>query len=116
LPCAVVQQPQRISQERLIVQRGAPRGELAHQDRSGAGAGGACHCLDSLAAAAAEADNADICTLLQINLQVRQFSPPGAANSQFWLCSGTHKLSPRATMFPKPEGCSIIIANSILQG
>jgi hypothetical protein len=49
-------------------------------------------------------------------LAARQFSPPGAANSQFWLCSGMHKLSPHATTLPKPEERGIIIANSIPQG
>jgi hypothetical protein len=46
----------------------------------------------------------------------RQFSPPGAANSQFWLRICTYKLSPRATTSPKPEGHGIIIANYISQG
>jgi hypothetical protein len=69
--------------------------------------------LDSPAAVvAAEADDADICTILQINmyryqngeflLAARHFSPRGVANSQFWLHSRTHKLSPNATMLPKP--------------
>jgi hypothetical protein len=35
-------------------------------------------------------------------IPVRQFSPPEAANSQFWLCSCPHKLCPCATTFPKP--------------
>jgi hypothetical protein len=115
------------------------------------------------AAAAAEADNADICTIQQkpsnaaidgggvsaegwassvgglcphtlhldatINgvssfvmfdgnflLAVRQFSPPEAANSQFWLRSRTHKICPRPTTLPKPRGIGIIIAKSIPQG
>jgi hypothetical protein len=52
---------------------------------------------------AAEADNADICTVQQIKVQychqngefllaARQFSLPGAAN--FWLRSGTQQLTP----------------------
>jgi hypothetical protein len=45
-----------------------------------------------------------------------KFSPPEAANSQFWLCSCMHKLCPHAPKLPKPSGCSIIIANSIPQG
>jgi hypothetical protein len=49
-------------------------------------------------------------------LAARQFSPPEAANSQFWLCSHMHKLCPCVTPLPKPWGHSIIIANSILQG
>jgi hypothetical protein len=49
-------------------------------------------------------------------LAARQFSPPGAANSQFWLRSGMHKLSPHATTLPKPEGRCIIFAHFILQG
>ncbi len=36
-------------------------------------------------------------------LAVRQFSTPEAANSQFWLCSCTHKLCPCTTMLPQPE-------------
>jgi hypothetical protein len=46
----------------------------------------------------------------------RQFSPLEAANSQFWLRSCMHKLFPRATTLPKPQGRGIIIANSIPQG
>jgi hypothetical protein len=69
-----------------------PREELAHQDKGGAGAGGARCCLDSPAVAAAEANEADICTIQQIKvrychqngeflLTARQFSLSGAANS-----------------------------------
>ncbi len=54
--------------------------------------------------------------ILSFLLAARRFSPPGAANSQFWLCSVMHKLSPCVTTSPNPEGHGIIIANSILQG
>jgi hypothetical protein len=71
-----------------------------------------------VAAVAAEANNVDIYTILQIKvikmvsvlLAARQFSPLRAANSQFWLCSGMHKLSLRATTSPKPEGCGMMQA------
>jgi hypothetical protein len=45
-----------------------------------------------------------------------KFSPPEAANSQFWLHSCMHKLCPHATMLPKPSGRGINIANFIPQG
>jgi hypothetical protein len=90
--------------------------------------GGALRCSDSPVAAVAEAkEDADISTIQQIKVQychqigelllaARQFSPLGAANSQFWIRSRTHKLCPRATTSPKPWGCGIIIANFIIQG
>ncbi len=118
----------------------------------GRGRGGARCCLDA-PAAAAEADDTDICTVQKnpsnaaidgtpcigeglrrgmgvlgwqplslhvafrcylnrvssfvifdgdLLLAVRYFSPPEAANSQFWLGSCTHKLCLRATTLPKP--------------
>jgi hypothetical protein len=45
-----------------------------------------------------------------------QFLPLEAPNSRFQLHSGRRKLCPHATMLPKPQGHSIIIANSIPQG
>jgi hypothetical protein len=67
--------------ERLIVRHGAPKGESVHLDRGGTGAGGARCCSDSPAATAAEANDADICTILQITPAAHErglehFSPP----------------------------------------